>query len=308
MSLDCAQAFAHVPDSCKDGNGFLLPKDLILTPQGQSFSSFADAGDESKYKEAIVADLAYVYHGIKDTEDKTAEPTFWDAPSGDSVFLFEGNIRIRYAFYMTVDQHKALRKMRGKKCNTYIGDRKGNLLGTSPDEIIFRGFASRVIDVSSLKPATADTPALSYIEIQFEDIEEFNETLHVIEPYTGTAANKWFPYNLPSKTKVYVEQVGSIAADVVTFDVKAQSRSVTNNDGNYAGDVGIQGLDVTTYTNFVFVVGGSVTAPSAMTEVSGYEGRYTATAAGIATGDTIQIVPVATDEDLYYSDATAVTS
>lgn len=306
MSLNCAQAFQHVPESCKDGNGLLLPKDLIVSTPGQQFDTKVLAGAKANWITDIIADKLFVLHGIKDVEDLTAESTNWESPSGDIVFLYEGKIRMKFTFYMTVEQHQALRNMTGKKGNVYICDRKGSIMGTSSDGTIYKGFSMSYVNVQTLKPATADTPALSVLEIQLENPEEFNETLAVIEPYSGTVASRWYPYDLPQKTKVVVTQVGSIVADVVTFEVDYKSLSVTNNDGDHVTDVGIPSLDVSTFTNFQFVVSGTVTAPSAMTEVSGYTGRYTATVTGIATADTIQII--ATSDEMYFSDATAVTT
>ena len=307
MSFTC-DAFQNLPESCKDGNGLLHPSSLIFTAQSQNFTTKALAGTESEWKADIVAGGLFPYHKVKDMEDLTSESTNWESSFGDIVFLYEGKMRMKFMFYLSVEQLKAAGAARGKSGNMYTADRVGNILGTSIDGEQFRGWKISYVNVESFKLATADTPSLTVIEVQFEEPTDYNENLAIIQPYSGTAANKWYPANLPTITKTVVTQVGSIATDVVTFDVNYKSLSVTDNDGNPVSDVGIPSLDITTFTNFQFVVGGTVTAPSAMTEVAGFTGRYTATVAGIATADTIEILPVATDENLYSSDATAVTS
>lgn len=307
MSFRCPQAFQNLPATCKDGNGLLLPRGLVLTTLGQQFATAIVAGAQTNWNTDIVAYKLFPYHKIKEVEDLSAEFTNWESASGDIVPLFEGKIRMKFTFYLTVEQHQALRSATGKTGNVYFYDRVGNIMCTSPDGTIRKGFSMSYVNVQTLKPGTADTPALSVLEIQLEDPTEFNETLRVIEPYTG-AGTSWYPANLPVITKTVITQVGSIVADVVTFDVEYQSLSVTGNLGIAVTKTGVEGLDVTTFTNFKFTVSGVVTAPSAMTEVSGLEGRYTATVTSIATSDTIEILPVATDDFLYTSDPTAVTT
>ena len=306
MSINCAQAFQALPDSCKDGNGLLMPKGLIFGTSSQQFATAADAGDESNWISDIVDGKLVPFHKIKEIEDLTAESTNWESAAGDIVFLFEGKVRFKATYYMTVEQHKAARDLRGKSGKVWIYDRANNIIGTSPDGTIRQGFDMAYTNVETLKLPTADQPGLTIVEIQLENPSEMNENLIVIEPYSGTPANSWKPYNLPTNSKVFVTQVGSIAADVVTFDVQGKSISVTGNDGEPVNIAGIEGLDVATYTNFQFVVGGTVTAPTTMTEVSGYSGRYTAEVTGIATADTITILP--TTDNVYNSDATSVTT
>lgn len=304
--MDCTNAFTAIPDSCKDGNGLLLFKGLIFSTSSQNFATAAAAGSEANWVTDIVSGALVPVHKIKEVEDLTAESTNWESASGDIVFLFEGKIRIKTTFYLTIEQHAALRAAKGKKGNVYFYDRAGNILGTTTNGTIFKGYSMSYINVENLKVPTADQPATSIVEIQLEYPDEMNESLRVISPYLGTVATRWKPYNLPVKTSTIVEQVGSIVADVVTFTVNVKSSSQTDNDGTPVSVTPITGLDTDTYTNFQFVVGGSVTAPSAMTESSIVDGQYTATVTGIATADTIQILPTITN--LYTSLATSVTT
>lgn len=306
MSINCADALSQIPSSCKEGNGLLMPKGEVFSTLDQQFATAADAGDESKWLEDIVANKLAPYHKIKEVEDLTAESTNKEYSSGDIVFLYEGKVRYKTTRYLSVEQHKAARGLTGKRGRIYLYTRNNKILGTSPDGVIRQGFEMSYTNVETLKMPTADQPAETVIEIQLENPSEMNENLIVIDPSQGTVANSWKPYNLPTNTKVTITQEGSIAADVVTFFVQAKSDSVTDNDGNPVAIAGIEGLDVTTFTNFKFVVGGVVTAPSAMTEVAGESGKYTATVTGIATSDTIEILP--TTDNVYNSDATAVTT
>jgi len=291
--MDCANVFTALPASCLDGNGLLLPKGILLASSGHQFADASAAGTETNWKTDITEQELIHIPKIKEIEDLTTESTNWESGSGDIVFLYEGKVRMKFTFYLTVDQHKALRENRGKQGRLWIYDRAGNIMGTSLDGIIRQGFEVSFINVESYKIATPETPMLSVVEIQLENTAEFNETLVVIQPYKGTVSTRWSPYTLPQLTDSLLEQVGNIAATVVTFDVSVVSTSVTDNDGDPVAIGAVTGLDIVTYTNFQFTVGGTITAPSSMT----YEGkfgdkaRYTATVTAIAATDTMKILP-----------------
>ena len=298
MALECPSAFQNLPDSCYSGNGLLLFKGVIISGRSQQFATAATAGDEDNWKQDILDGKLTVIHNAKEIEDLSGEDTNYESPSQEIIKLFEGKYRFKMKLYLTVEQHRIARSYIGKRANIYPYDRGNNIICTSPDGIIRKGLSVSFLNVEKLGIPTADQPCWTVFDFQLENTSEMNEQLAVIKPYAGTIANRWYPYNLPTITTVVLEQEGSVAANVITVDVNYKSTYTTNNDGDANSIAPITGLAV---ANFSGVVSGTVTAPLSILADASIDGRYAVTFTTFVATDTLQVIPVVTDTDLYTS-------
>lgn len=296
MGANCATAFKNLPSSCLDGNGLVMPSGLWFTPLSEQFDTLAEAGDDANWISKIVAGNMSVITDIEEIENLTEDDAVNVATSQKSTFLFAGVIRLKFSVNLTPDQHKVLKTYNGKKGRMGYYDKVNNIIGSSPDGAIFRGYKLGYIRVADLMIPTDASPAYTTITIEFADNAELNELLHVIKPNAGAAADNWYPFDLPANEEVTVAQEGNIATNEVVFDVKINSNSYTDNAGDPVSVQTIEGLDVATFTNFAFTDGsGTTLTPLTMTESATIPGRYTATFTAIVAGSDVEILPTSTN-------------
>lgn len=294
MAFECANVVDGIPADCREGNSYVLMKGLFFTIPGYQHSSKADAGDDDVWNQGVIDKEIFPVHNIKEVEDLSTDDARYESPGGDLKTLFKGKRRFKVSFDLTLDQHKVLRQYGGKNFRLFWYDVNNNILGTSPNGTIVRGFDVSFIDVEKLPVPTADTPMFTKLEIQLEYYDELDDSGVTIIPTQGAAADKWYPRDITSMTKVTVEQIGTISTNSGVITVKYKSLSDTDNEGNPVTDSPYAGLDVSTYTNFEFTVGGTVTAPSSMTDDG--DGQYSFTVTGIVATDTVQIKPTLTNK------------
>lgn len=305
MSEVCSTLIKGIPRDCRIGNNYLAFKGFFLTTESFQFDTAADGGDETNWNAGTIAKTIWPVHNIKEVEDVSGDDMIYESSTQEKKQLFEGKRGFIASFDMTLDQHKVLRTYAGKSLRIFWYDMNNNIIGTSPDGVVIKGFKISFSNVQKLAIPTADSPSFSKLEIQLADSSEFDDSGHTIVPTEGVAADKWYPYNIEAVSTVVVTQVGTVTANVATFDVAYESSSDTGNDGDPITDSPISGLDVVTFTNFIFTEGGVVEAPASMTEVASIPGRYTATFAAFTSGN-VQINPTATNP--YESDSTALSA
>jgi hypothetical protein len=269
-----------------------MPAGLYFSPLSYQIDTLAEAGDDANWITDIVAGSVTFIHGVQEVENLTEEDLVYTATSQKKTFMLPGLISLKFSVNASVDQHKALKTYNGKSGRMGFYDKANNILGTSPDGTIFKGYKMSYIRVSDLIIPTDATPAFTIIEVQFANNAELNETLHVIRPYKGAAADNWYPFDLPNLSQVLVTQVGTIATNEVVFDVSVYAPSDTDNAGDPVAAGAIEGLDVTTFLNTRFTDGaGVILTPLTMVESTTIPGRYTATFTVIVAGSDVEILP-----------------
>jgi len=304
MGLTCAQAFKGLPSSCFDGNGLLMPAGLYFTPLSGQFDTLAEAGDDTNWIAKVVAGTMTVIHGVQEVENLTEEDLVYTSTSQKKTFMLPGLISLKFSVNATVDQHKALKTYNGKGGRVGFYDKANNIPGTSPDGTIFKGYKASYIRVNDLIIPTDATPSFTTIEVQFANNAELNESLHVIRPYKGTAADNWYPFDLPSLSQVLVTQEGTIATNEVVFDVSVYAPSDTDNAGDPVAAGAIEGLDTVTFLNTRFTDGaGVILVPLTLVESTTIPGRYTGTFTLIVAGADVEILP--TTDQVFTSVITA---
>lgn len=303
MGANCATAFKNLPSSCLDGNGLVMPSGLWFTPINEQFDTLAEAGDDANWISKIIAGNMSVITDVEETENLSEEDAVNVSTSQKSTFLFPGVIRLKFSVNLTPDQHKVMKTYNNKKGRMGFYDKVNNIVGASPDGAIFRGYKLSYIRVSDLMIPTDASPAYTTITVEFASNLELNQLLHVIKPNAGTAADNWYPADLPANEEVTVEQVGIISANAVVFDVKINSSSYTDNAGNPVSIQTVEGLDVATFTNFAFTDGaGATLTPDTMTESATIPGRYTGNFTAIVAGADVEILP--TSDNVFNSAVT----
>lgn len=301
MTLVCTNVIDGIPQECRKGNKYVLLKGLILTTYDFQLDTKILAGDIDNWNNGIIAKTIFPIKDVKEIEDMSGDDARWESAGQDVKELFEGKRRFKISLDLTLDQHKILRTYAGKNLRCFWYDVNNNILGTSPDGTIVRGFAVNFIDVNKLGMPTADTPMLSKLEIQLENASELDDAGITIMPTLGIVANRWYPYNLGTMTRVTITQVGSISSNSFVVDVAYQSLSDTDADGNPITDAAITGL-VT--ANFYCTDGSVEVTPTEVVESTTIPGRYTVSFT-VFTAGTSQIVPSVTQ--MYESDTLTLT-
>ena len=300
---ECPNVVQGLPVECRKGNKYVLLRGIFLTTSDFEFSTFADAGDQDNWLDGVVNKQIFPVHFVEEIEDTTEVVEPYTSPSGDKKKLRESKRSFRLKFDLTLDQHKVLRSYSGQNFRLFWYDQNNNILGTSQDGVVFKGMDVGFIDTMNLPMPVADAPMFSTLDIQLEDASELDDFGHTLNPLNGTVANRWYPKNIGSTTKVTISQVGTVSGNSFTFDVKYESTSDTDNDGDAISTRNIGGLDVTTFTNFLFTDGSSTVTPNTMSEDSSVTGRYTADFTTFTTG-TAQIL--ATSSNLVESNSTSI--
>lgn len=285
MAIDCASALQGLPESCLDDSGVLLVDGLGIATPSQEFASKSDAGVRDNYIQDIIDRKLVWVSGLDETEDSSGDDNVYESQSQRKILLYRGKTSLTARIALTIEQHKAIYAMSGKSIRLYLGDLSNKIIGSS-DGDNFRGADISFFKVSSWKPTFGDTPSFTVMEFQFENSEDLNELLHIVEPSQGVVADRWYHNKLPGLSNVTVEQVGSVAGNELVIDVSLPTSSYTGNDGEAVRSPAVTGLIV---ANFAATDGSASVSIDTVTEDANIPGRYTIAFTAFS-GGTIQVV------------------
>lgn len=271
--------------NCLDNLGYDAM--LIWTTESFEFANEAAAILEANWDSAINAGTVFPFPIFDAVEPAIEDNVKQDLPTGVSLFVREGKYGGKGMMQVALCNLANLRTFNEVQGRAFIVTGDGQVFGTSPDGVIFKGFKLSEFHVSMLKGTDGTTKRMVELDYQFKNTSEMAD-------YPAVPTLAWDPLTLtgvvdvtvavsgtPTTTSLVVtvarncdgEAVtGLVAGDFAVLDSSANAETpdtVTESpNGTYTFDYTGTPLTVDTYTV-------NLKAPSAQT-TGGYEGATAA--------------------------------
>lgn len=270
---------------------------LALTTKDFQFDTQTLAEDQSEWLKAIkqVSNRVRVLPYILENEDQSEEMKKQEFTGGDAIVISEGKTAELFKMQLSVADYRKLRTYNNKEFRVIEIDSEGNLRGTSPDDVVFKGYEATEIYVGKLSRTIGDSVPLVSVYIKYKEPSEISDDLVVLQP-RELSEDAWDPRDLDGLTDVELSLVSATTTKIVVkatayqkgellagFDTAGdflvknttgvtQTITITdNNDGTYD-------LVGTAFANNFTVELGA----SADISMDGYEGINTVTVTGVA--------------------------
>lgn len=261
---------------------------LVLTPKDFQFATQTDAETESNWQDAIeqVGDRIFVLPFIYENEDNTEEAVRQDFTGGDTLEVRPGRYASRDHMHLSVADMKKMASFNNKEWRVFKIDSNGNILGTSPDDTVFKGFELTEFNVEKMNQTAGDVKRMVPVYYKEREPSEWTDQPVALQP-RELSSSPWDPrdldglidveltVNTATATNINVTATAYLKGELlVGFDqvsdwILETGQTITgvtdNNDGTY--DLAGVGL----------VSGTLNLAPSADLSQDGYESIGTAT-------------------------------
>lgn len=207
---------------------------MVLTPTDFTFSTQSEAETETNWQDAIEAVSSRIYPlpFVWENEDQSEDAVYQDFTSGSSLKVRDGRYAERMQLYISVADMVKLASFKNKSWRAFEVDENGNILGTSPDGTIFKGFEVDVFDVEKMMRTAGDANRMVPIYVKYREPSEWTDYGVALQPLE-LSTDAWDPRDLDALTDVELSVVSSTTAKVV---VKAEA---------YLKGVLIEGLSAT---------------------------------------------------------------
>lgn len=245
----------------------------ILTMPDFEFATQSAAETQSNWQDAIEAGNMYPLPYIYENEDMSEEDVRQDFTGGDSVKVREGRQGEKGNVLVSAADFAKLKSYNNKTWRLFEVDENGNVLGTSPDGTVVKGFELTDLDVGKMNRTIGDVKRLVGISMKHREPTESGKYLVVLRPLE-LSASAWDPRDLDGLTDVAITVNSAIATKVV---VTATA---------YLKGVLITGFDQTTDWTLLDG-GGSAQTISSVTDNG--DGTYDLNGSGLVTG-TVNLV------------------
>lgn len=176
---------------------------LILTPKTFQFATQSDAETESNWQDAFeqVADRCFVLPYIYENEDNSEEAVRQDFPGGDSLEIRPGRYASRDKMHLSVSDMKKMASFNNKEWRVFKVDANGNILGTSPDDIVFKGFELTEFNVEKMNQTIGDVKRLVPVYYKEREPDEWTDKPVALQPLK-LSSSPWDPRDLDGLTDV----------------------------------------------------------------------------------------------------------
>jgi len=255
---------------------------LVLTPKSFQFATQTDAETESNWQDAFeqLADRCFMLPYIYENEDTSEESVNQDFPGGDSIEVRPGRYASRDKMHLSVSDMKKMASFKNKEWRVFKIDANGNILGTSPDDTVFKGFELTMFNVEKMNQTIGDVKRLVPVSYKEREPSEWTDEPVVVRP-RELSSTPWDPRDLDGLTDIeltvntatstninvtataYLKGVLISGFDEVADWILTTAQTITgvtdNNDGTY--DLAGTGL----------VTGTINLAASADLSIDGYE-------------------------------------
>lgn len=217
---------------CTTVNPFKALKGVIFTLAEFSFADAEAFATKDNWVTGIKNGQVFPMPSLNTYENNSVEATYNESETQKRTLTRQGDYRYNYAWNLPFDTHKKLQSFRNGALRAFHVDEAGNIMGTVEDGEI-KGFSIGMINPLKMQyvAASADTPALSRVEVDYDDYREW-------DAYGTYVESAFSALKLEPLTDVNLEVVSSSASEVV---VKVYSTSGLASDGTKAM-VGIPGI------------------------------------------------------------------
>ena len=206
--------------NCKDDLGYDAM--LLWTTDSFEFASEADAQDQDKYEEAINAGTMFPMPQFDEIEPALEDDVKQELATGIKLFVREGKYGGIGRFEGALCTLSNLRTFNRVKGRAFIVTSEGNIFGTSPDGVKFRGFKLSEFNVGKLGSTDGSTKRMIPIAYQFKNPTEMGD-------YPAVPTLTWDGLDLAGVIDVNLTGSGTAVAGLVIVSVarKCDSEVVT---------------------------------------------------------------------------------
>ena len=241
---------------------------IALTSPTFEFATQTLAETESEYTDAIGEETMFISPYVYENEDASGESVMQEFAGGDSLKVREGNTAEKLKLFLSVADMVKLQSYKNKTWRMFVIDANGNILGTSPDGTVFKGFELTTFDVDKMNLTSGDVKRMIPIYYKMREPSEWSAKGVCLQP-TKLTTDSWDPTNLDGLTDVALTVSSSISTKIV---VSAEA---------YLKGVKILGLDATTDWILITTAGEAQTI-SGVTDND--DGTYDLAGTALATG------------------------
>lgn len=289
---NCGQNTAVTGVSC-DAD-IAAPARPFVTKSSFQYDTFDKANSEADQIAAITAENVFPFPLIEEFADNSEEDTSYTSPINSIKRLVRyGKTVHQYSFVFNPSLHRRLQSFNNNTMRYYYADLKNNIIGTSPDDVVFKGFEC-LISVKKWVDSTGDNLAFSIVE--FTMLSNAERELQVAA-FPASFDAKGLEGVIPSKLTIPSTSLPTATTIVV---------NVGDDNGNP-----ITGL---TDNEFRFLQADGITEEviSGVVESATIPGQYTISATAFVTLGTLNLYDQTETQDvitvgtLYYK-GTAIT-
>jgi hypothetical protein len=239
---------------------------LMLTPKSFQFATQTLAETESEYQDAFeqISDRCFMLPYIYENEDTTEEEVNQDFPGGDSLNVRQGRYASKDKLYLSVSDMKKMASFNDKEWRIIKIDANGNILGTSSDDIVFKGFELTMFKVGKMNQTIGDVKRLVPISYKEREPDEWTDRAVVLQPLK-LDSSPWDPRDLDGLT-----------------DIELTVNTATATNINVTATAYLKGVPI---SGFDAVGDWILTAAQTITDVTdNNDGTYDLTGVGLVTG------------------------
>lgn len=256
---------------CQPDNTAIVKK--FITKYDFQFDTLADMQDETKWDTAIQNEEVFPIDFILETDDNSTEVGVYESDiTGNKYYTSEGKTSKTDRILYNPCVHSQLRKFNNQKVRIIEVDKHGNIVGTSPDDTIRKGYECSDFYVGKrIDAANKDSVSFTPIHIDYASVKER-------EDQSKQTKVDWNILNKNGIQAVTLTVVGTPSSTEIVVDVTYG-----------CSGIGISGF--TQGSEFLFLESDGVT-PEAVTNVAedaSINGRYTLTGAAFTTGGSINL-------------------
>jgi hypothetical protein len=178
---------------------------VVLTPKTFQFATQTLAETESEWQDAFeqISDRCFVLPYVYENEDNSEEAVRQDFPGGDTLEIRPGRYASRDKFHLSVADMKKMASFNNKEWRMFKIDANGNIQGTSPDDVVFKGFELTEFNVEKMNQTIGDVKRLVPVYYKEREPSEWTDQPVVIRPLK-LSASPWDPRDLDGLTDVEI--------------------------------------------------------------------------------------------------------
>lgn len=280
----CGAANANTGVACTPDIG--APLKPFLTKEDFEYSTMTDANTLATVNAAIVAQNVFPLPQIDEFSDNSEEDTKYTSPINSvQRTTKKGKTIHQYSFVFNPSLNNRLQALDGSTMRYYYVDTNEHQIGTSPDEVVFKGFKVYV-NVDKWKDSTGDNPAFTMLTLTFINNNERDGEVATFEA-------TYDPLDINGVLPAVVTAAGAASATSVPITVTDKDTGIV-----------ITGL---TDADFIFIQDSDGAEETITSAPESPSGTYTLAGAAFETG-TVGLRNVVTVTGQFYeSNQLAVT-
>jgi len=265
--FSCSEADLTTGISAKCDVNIGATEKLIFTSEDFEIDTIANAKLEATYLAGIAAQTVFPLPLIEESSNESEDDTYYTSSiTSLKTFIREGKPGFKYMIKFEPNLHARLRSgMNGKRMRLIQVDSTNNVIGMTPDGIVFKGWISGTLRVEKWQQSDGSNLSFSVITFVAESALESNDQIAVF-PVTWNI--KGLNGVQPASLEVFSASATSVVVDVM---------------GAMDG-VAIEGLDNPSQFKLLKASDGTAQTITTVTESATIPGRYTLAGTGLVTG------------------------